>query len=501
MKLIQRLVAILSIILACVVVGILLVLPTKHAQAQSNSVPSVELGNSIPDNPKHNTPPKTPEEEFGQFAWETFVALNWPADCSNGSPKEEKIGQDPDAPRVWEFYQFPEDIFKPNGAEPNHQPVVPPQCSGDSQPVARNLRLTEFASNSILKPANLWSNADLRTLLPSHKPLVDRAGNYILNEARMNPIEVNQIVNKGWYAAKNLAQFDNKFDNEGNPFELMCSNKQIYPSNLHSKVPCSGNDFEGVIELKAAWMVFPDPVPDQRKSKYYTTTRTFDVETVNGEKKSVTVPVGLVGFHIVHKTSKNGWIWSTFEHKDNAPDDKDKKQPPMDHYNLFDKSCTGNCGENEPHAKEPYRWRDEFPHAVTTMNEQQTPSQITRLVPIPNLIAKLNSTWQNKLEAVPGASVWQNYQLIGVQWLENPFVPYETNGNLRGVKPPKLANVTLEPYVQKSDLGSSCIACHSLAALPPRPEFPPDLKNVTCATENLKNSTCADFSFLIGHAK
>ncbi len=492
MKLIQRFVAILSIILTCVVIGSLFVLPTEDAQALINSVPKPELSKSIPHNPKRNTPTKPPEEEFGQFAWQTFVALNWPADCSNGSPKEDKIGQLPDAPRAWEFYQYPEDIFKPNGEKPNRQSVVPPQCPGSdnlNQPVARNLRLTEFASNSILQPANLRSNADLSILLPGHEPLVDRAGNYILNEARMNPIEVNQIVNNGWYAAKNLAQFDNKFDNEGNPFELMCSNKQIYPSNLHSKVPCSGNDFEGVIELKAAWMVFPDPVPDQRKSKYYTTTRTFDVETVNGEKKSVTVPVGLVGLHIVHKTSKNGWIWSTFEHKDNAPDDKDKKQPPMDHYNLFDKSCTGNCGENEPHAKEPYRWRDEFPNAVTKENGEikpQMPSQITRLVPIPPLVQSLNSEWKRALEEVPGASVWQNYQLIGVQWLESPYVPYETNGNLRGVKPLKLANVTLEPYVQKSDLGSSCIACHTHAVLPPVQ----DIKDVK-----------ADFSFLIGHAK
>lgn len=495
----QRLVAILSVILACVVVGILLVLPTKDAQAQSNFVLSPKLSDSIPDNPKRN---ETPQEEFGQFAWETFVALNWPADCNSGTSKKEEIGQNPDAPRVWEFYQFPEDIFKPNGAEPNPRTVVPPQCSGNStQPVARNLRLTEFASNPILQPAILRSDPNLSSLLPAHEPLVDRAGNYILNEARMNPVEVGQIVNNGWYAAKNLAQFDN----EDNLFELMCSALKpdgLYPSGNFKQVPCSDNSpKEGTIELKAAWMVFPDPVPDQLKSKYYTTKRTFDVHySVNG-KKTVTVPVGLVGFHILHKTSRQGWIWSTFEHKDNAPDDKSINSLEMDHYNLYDKNCEGNCEKNTPHAKKPYLWRDEFPHAVSETNEKQTPSQITRLVTIPLIAKSLNSKWQDALAAVPGASVWQNYQLIGIQWLESSYVPYETNGNLRGVKPLKLANVTLEPYVQKSDLGSSCIACHSLAALPPRTEFPPDLKNVTCATKNLKNSTCVDFSFLIGHAK
>ena len=487
----KRFSAIFSIILACVVVGILLVLPTKAVQAQSNSTSIPQLHKSIPDNPKSSIPTRPPEEEFGQFAWETFVALNWPADCSNGQPKEETLGQNPDAPRVWEFYQYPEDIFQDNGEEPNPQLVKPPQCQNQqnlSRSVARNLRITEFASNSILQPTELMSDPNLSILLPGHEPLVDRAGNYILNEARMNSIEVKQIVNNGWYSAKNLVQFDNQFNDQGNPFELMCSNKELYPdpTNSHSKVPCSANDSEGVIELKVAWMVFPTPVPDQLKSKYYTTTRTFNVKTVNGDK-TVTAPIGLVGFHIVQKTSRQGWIWSTFEHKDNAPDDMHLNPPEMDHYSLYDKDCTTNCEKNTPHATEPYLWRDEFPHAVTKIEGnqivEQNRSQITRLVPISDIVKKLNEKWQMALADVSDTSVWQNYQLIGVQWLGSPYVPYETEGNLRRVKPLKLANVTLEPYVQKSELGSSCIACHTHAVLPP--------------AQNVK----ADFSFLIGHAQ
>lgn len=507
MKIIQRVVAILSVIFACIVLYSLLVVPTKDALVQSNSVSSMKLSDNIPANPNRK---QNPEETFGNFAWETFIALNWPADC-NGSPKKgAKIGQDPDAPRVWEFYNFPEDVFKPNGAKPNPQPVVPHQCqsSGDStQPVASNLQLTEFALNPILPPAKLKSNQeDLSILIRGHEPLVDRRGNYILNEPRMNPIEVKQIVSHGWYSEDNLAKFNNQFD-KGNPFELMCSTKDQYgyPNDIDPLVPCSDNRSEGVIELKAAWMVFPDSVPENLQSQYYTTKRTFYVQTpedADGEKTKVTTPLGLVGFHILQKTSYQGWIWATFEHINNAPgaDDEDRCSH-SDNYNLFDPTKCKDRKENKPLAKPPYLWRHEFPHAVTKTKsgkiKEQTPSQITRLVSIDSIAQSLNREWQPTLEAVPDASVWQNYQLIGVQWLENPDEPYVT---YRGVKPAtaKLANVTLEPYVQKTELGNSCIACHSLATLPPTPKYPSDLKK-TCA--DLENSTCADFSFLMGRAE
>jgi hypothetical protein len=212
-------------------------------------------------------------------------------------------------------------------------------------------------------------------------------------------------------------------------------------------------------------------------------------KSADGKEKEVTVPVALIGFHIIQKTSRQCWTWATFEHLDNAPDTGTK--PSNKDYLLYNPNCKDQCEENQSYAKEPYLWRDEFPHAVTKDGEgfkEQTPSQITRLIPITLTAGALNSVWQGELRKINPDSIWQNYQLIGTQWLGTPDFPY--NESLRDVRPNppgKLANVTLEPYVQTKPIGSSCIACHTQAYLP--------------KLNKMNEKTYADFSFLLDTAK
>lgn len=499
MKFFQRFATILSVILACVVGGGLLALTAENAQAQSYRVAARDLSYGIPVNPN---PAGVNERSLGTFAWQTFVALNWPA-SSGGSPlTDKKIGEAPNAPRVWEFYKTPQDVFNPRSEE-------------STSLKAKNLRFTEFASNQTLEKIKQRAlseykkdnpNQDFLRILPNpksaeifvegFKPLVDRQGNYILNEVRMNPVEVAQIVGNQWYDPANLQNFDDK----ENPFALMCSDKEpngTYPEAPFDKLPCSkknGNNLEGTIELKAAWMVLPDPVPDEMRSKYYTTTRTFYVRTPKDdseEKTEVTVPLALVGFHISQKTSLTGWVWATFEHIDNAPDEDNLPEPGTGNYHLYSSTCQENCDRNKPYVEEPYLWREEFPHAVTRTQdgniEKQIPSQITRLVSITSTAEELNGVWRDKLAAEAPNSLWQNYQLIGVQWLKNPSTPYEPNR--RDEFPKQLANVTLEPYVQRSSPGDSCVTCHALAPLSFPPVDPSFVK------------VHADFSFLLRFAK
>jgi len=457
----------------------------------------------ITENPPSSADPL---QAFGKFAWETFVALNWPADCSGSPLTEKEIGQDSQAPRVWEFYNYPEDIFKPNGKKPDPESVIPPQCqNGQVVPIARKLRLTENRSNPTLETMDGETNFEL----PFGYVLVDRAGNYVINERRMNTVEVDQIVENGWYSANRLAALNFNNDVSGsyaNPFELMCSSQKdyYYPTSNHPLAPCRENKTEGAIEIKAAWMVLPENTDDNDRElpepkRYYTTERTFLVETPEREVKPVTVPVALIGFHILHKTSVQGWIWSTFEHIDNAPDPNQQGSdglecytpPELSYYNLYDPKS--HSPVNTPLAIIPYLWRDEFPHAVTEKDGkivEQERSNITRQVCIPSVAADLNEAWQKKLEGFDPTSVWKNYQLIGVQWLKQPYDPYSGG---RDVFPKRLINVALEPYPQKvpeefidkfPDAGFSCISCHTAATLSGR-------------DKKIK----ADFSFLMSHAK
>lgn len=497
MKLAQCLVAILSVILACVVVSSLLVLPNEEALALiDDRVSTQELSSHIPVNPEFSD---YPERAFGQFAWETFVALNWPADCGGSPLPNEEIGQAPKAPRVWEFYNFPEQIFLPNGQAPPNPvpPAVPPQCqtANTLNPNLRlgKLRLTE--SQEVLARASKQELQNNSVVLASGLALVDQSGNYVINGIRINPTEIKQIVDvhNEWYSANNLTKFDNDTQS-GNPFALVCSEDGTHKGEF----PCKENQDVGAMEIKAAWMVLPDLTPEEIKSKYpnyYTTTRTFfvdEMKSVDGTEKEVKVPVALIGFHIIRKTSHNSWIWATFEHLDNAPDAD--QLPSSGHYNLYNPQCEENCKPNYPYPKKGpnghYLWRDQYPHAVMINDDgkvvEQIHSQITRVVPITATATSLNSEWHEKLDKT---SVWKNYELIGVQWLRSPAVPYDLS--LRGVlptesnEPSQLLNVTLEPYVQslKPDK-RSCIACHTSAKLPK-----PNAK------------TYSDFSFLLRYAQ
>ena len=80
---------------------------TKNAQAQSSCTPQEpQLSYDIHINPNSSN---CKELDFGYFAWQTFVALNWPAN-SDGSPSTDLIGKAPEAKRVWEFYEYPENV-------------------------------------------------------------------------------------------------------------------------------------------------------------------------------------------------------------------------------------------------------------------------------------------------------------------------------------------------------------------------------------------------------
>ncbi len=467
MKLAQRLVSVLFIIIACVVGGSLLLQTSETALAQECSVipqPDLNQGYEIPENPKLLI--QCTNVRIGSFAWQTFVALNWPAN-SNGDPlQQQTIGEVRDQQRVWESYEFPEDVFKDE------------QENGTEQ----YIRYTENGAKFGSPPESQSSILEGRTA-----PLIDRQGNYILSEVHMNPVEVEQISKNDWNSVKVLQE---QFGTGNKPFQLMCSalnSNGTYPiqgsdsGNYADNIPClveDGNDSVGAIEIKVAWKVLPSEQP--KPSQYYTTMRELSVRTPEdseGETTQVKVPVALVGFHILHKTSQLGWIWSTLEHIDNAPSEQDL--PTTKHYNLYDPDCQQDCQVNTPLATKPYLWQIKTPNAVTEINGQikeQTPSQITRTIAIPDYAEQLNEKWQRALP-----SPWDNYELIGVQWVENPFVPTQDTQKEGNVKPAKLANTTLEPYAQT--VIPSCITCHTSAQLP------------------ISGSVSADFSFLMRHAK
>ena len=477
-------------ILACLVASCFLTLIPEHALAGC-TIPEPNFSSDIPFNPKkivtNCSDQKKNERNIGNFAWQTFVALNWPAKYDEAQheiqPLQVEFGNSDynHEKRVWEYYESAEKIFSSDRND--------------------NVRFTESGLELKFTSKNTNTECTEESTKPSCQPLVDIWRNYILSEVRMNPVGVEQIRAQHWDSVEGLNSFVEKHPNK--PFELMCSKKVIYPNKDSPNTPCWANNKEGTIEIKAAWMVLPpedkvSPPPEDKvppppdRSQYYTTTRRIsDVKTPTGEETQPGkegIPVALIGFHIVQKTSNFGWIWATFEHKGNAPDAKDNNRYERTDrsYHLFNPNCSEcKARENQPPDR-PYLWNEDLPHAVTQKigekPKPQKPSQITRLVPIDDVFKDLNKIWQEELP-----SFWKNYQLIGVQWLGYPDKPYKEHERI--VHTERLVNVTLEPYVQTEVIGGqSCIACHTSAKLPPLD---------SSAVKPDSSAVKADFSYLM----
>ncbi|MDK3159814.1 hypothetical protein QPK87_25110 [Kamptonema cortianum] len=481
----------------------------------------------VPFNPEISRPkdlnPTNPSslEERGilEFAWKDFIALNWPVDCQGNSlsytdpltrkPLTQIIGQAPEAPRSWELYPSPNDVFLKDGATPPPLDRIPEvvQClndrAGSEIQYRQDLRLTEtgilvgqeeFDEAKRAKSDNLLDGYG--ELLPgisladidaaNHVPLVDRKSNYVINEIRLNPVEFNQIVNHKWFDANNLLPFQDSGATQS--FQLACSEGGSESSRSY----CTDYDSTGAIEIKAVWRVFDAQDTEPEKARYYTTRR--KIVGQNGEILKTQAELGLIGFHIMHKTSKQGWIWATFEQVDNAPP---CNEPDAKVYTLYNQNCSGeNCQQNWPNVKAPYLWHiNDWESKAVTLDgvavKNQIPSQVCRINPIRRTVSDENKIWQKKLRDVSQSSVWQHYQLVGTQWLRSPNIPYTSAGaDRRQITPvnPPLTNVALEPYAQRV----SCIVCHTAARLPG--------KDKACQL-NESNVNCADFSFLMDNAQ
>jgi len=277
-------------------------------------------------------------------------------------------------------------------------------------------------------------------------PLIDQNGQYarfaiMTNESMFNYILTNKIYSK-----------------EG---------QKVF--NADANFPASSTTTQqlGSIMIKTAWVKMGgkyDP------AKFYTTYALVynnPAEEPGVKPSCVLTQVGLVGFHIAHKTaSEPQWVWSTFEHVDNVPTLGQK--PALPAYNFFDANCKA-CKVNEP---PPRPWNPGTPYTK--------PTQVERVIAITPEAQQLNASYHQALAAAVPDSVWLNYQLVSTQWPTNA----QSKVDPTGVPAPSfLANTTLETYIQGhvKQTSSSCMACHN---------------NATTTTGNF-----SDFTYLLQRAQ
>ena len=104
--------------------------PTAAPSPAAGATSGPQLSPTIPS----DLPPNPAQADAVTFAWQQFVALNWPALAGmRGVPDTSKmIGQPGNV--VWHTWKTPDEIFYSNGQAPPPWNVyggqLPPQCAG-----------------------------------------------------------------------------------------------------------------------------------------------------------------------------------------------------------------------------------------------------------------------------------------------------------------------------------------------------------------------------------
>jgi hypothetical protein len=367
------------------------------------------------------------------LAWDTFISLNWPVPekiVERGVPDPQNVigglyssgGEgtgpkiSPTGPTVWETFKDTNDIYLPSGTRPTSFDTpesIPPACQqlAVANPIAakRTLMLTSKFGELVRSDKQADGNR-----------LVDQNGMNVWYEVKLNRVYYDYVVSNGFYNSKN-----------------QLGKTIAFPFSANNR----GRD--ATIKIKAAWKVMGllgSKHPDDRRRFY--TTEALVLDPVTGKCRQELL--GLVGLHIVMKTGLlPQWMWATFEHKDNAPD---QGTTPVsgEQFNFYNPGCP-QCPVNQPPAK-----------------GSQVPTQVVRVVPVDDVAASNNAIYQMALETLRVDNVWHNYQLVDAQWGASATPIGRPN------QPLFLANTTLETYLQGSTVKPAdphgCINCHGMYA-------------------------------------
>ncbi|MFI5151506.1 MAG: hypothetical protein ACHQRM_17395 [Bacteroidia bacterium] len=380
---------------------------------------------------------------FDLFSWRSFIALNWPAD-SKGFPLHGNFTDYADSDRVWEYYKDPGEVFQ-----------TEEQLLAFSGPYKKEHGIKEFhmftkASHDLPLPAAI--------LQATGQPVIDKNLNFALYEINMNTDEVNYIQSNGLNTTDGQEKFKDK---KGAIF---------FPEGKNGGPV-------GAIEIKTTWKVLVQGV-DSFNTFYKKRAIIYVSASQSLSHKPLYLKewVGLVAMHIMHKTytpKPPFWIWTTFEHMNNAPEWKDRKTT-ANKYSFFNPMCT-TCPVDTaplPLLGGGYLWDSVKPYAKKYAINGIYGTQVVRQYPVYAPTDTVNKQWQKKLKAE--GSVFANYRLIGSQW--SATTDFQKMDTLPA--PDTLANTVLETYIQS---GSCTMTCHK------------------SATDAVKQKS--DFSFLLGLAK
>lgn len=390
------------------------------------------------------------------FSWKTFIALNWPATKTGEADTTECFANNNSESTVWESWMPGAEIFNAATGIPKPWPggTKPGKLLKDNLEV-HQLRISKIDSEFTIFDAEQFPVVDTRHMYTLYENFYNHSAyNYIVNGKLYSKAGQAEFAKNwpnlttGFYPVKNghdtlniAAHFKRAYFSVGNAKDSV----EIQPGFLRNDTSTYTLYFKkdpGAIIIKSAWVVLVPGKDDV--SKYL--TRTIWVQSGQQTKKAV---LGLAGMHIMHKVAEQTqWVWSSFEHIDNAPQIDEKGnavlKPGVD-YLYFDE----NKNDTSLYNKKPVSVFESNPF-------RRVPTQVVQLKGPQKSTGVINNYFHDLIRKAYNNSKWLNYRLIGTQWAFQP--DFFTPGF--DYQPTLLANPVLETYIQST---SSCMSCHSQA--------------------------------------
>ena len=315
----------------------------------------------MPDIPGPGGAPRATNRDAAYFAWQEFIALNWPnvpvtgtalsvgapgaretADTSKkfGQPAVGSPGKSHPA-LVWESTRHRAEIFTGTNVQPHGYTTQAANSWGyNSTPgyVYPGLTVTPSSSPSALTPfVNLDEGSQIGTCQMFLK------GKEVLFMAKANYMEYGYVASRGWYnssllTATGTGSPTNPVPSFPNTSGYIVTNSDFPPPEKLDGSTTTGTgpgkyvSFpNGTLEFKAAFRIATDqernayqngkPIPGGYHAapiRYYRATDS------TGKNFAYVDTVGvLLSLHIIHKTpSAPYFIFATFEHKSDILDSK-----------------------------------------------------------------------------------------------------------------------------------------------------------------------------------
>lgn len=409
--------------------------------------------------------PRPSSADWNVFAWQSFVVSNWPvAKGVRGIPDPTQTigatdGTGMPVPVVWMTSKGISDVFLPQGAppDPNWQTQAPVDAC---RSVSGYDPATAYVLGMISK-TNPFAYTEInQAAFPGSKqvigPLIDQAANYVRYDVRMSQSEFAYFLHYQYYSAAKQVAAVTSVPITFQPPPM--SGQEPYLQHL----PPSAR--HGAIEYKASWRVL-DPKVDI-VSRYFR----GPAFVVNPDGKcSGPHLMGLTGLHVLRLTPSTPatWFWATFEQVDNLS----VPNPPPTRPN--GQPLTPSFGDGATTYPSGFSYMP-APIKPPQPLPSERPVGVSRLTPIQTDSIPVTQAYQRLL----AGTVWQHYELVGVQFPVNPMYGGKPQGSGQGtgqcyvagtdhdVQPEfqlndcHLANVAMETFVQST----SCATCHSYGA-------------------------------------